>query len=145
MNDRRISFQMRSRLPVVAAVIFCLGCSSGSPFQYQEVRGKLTYEDGSPLPSGGIQLKFIAQDVGAIEDAHPRPAIANLNGQGEFPCVTSYKYGDGLVPGKHKVAILNAKDKKGRLLVPVEYTHVATTPLIVDTADTPFEIKVPKP
>jgi hypothetical protein len=136
---------MRTRMPFIAVIIFCLGCGSGGPFHYQEVQGTLTYEDGTPIPSGGIQLKFIALDVAAVEDSHPRPAIANLDAQGEFPCVTSYKYGDGLVPGKHKIAILGAKDNHGKLLVPKECTHVTTTPLIVDTADAPFEIKVPRP
>jgi hypothetical protein len=59
--------------------------------------------------------------------------------------VTSYKYGDGLVPGRHKVAIEQVKDKNGRLLVPKELTNVATTPLEVNTDDAPFDIKVPKP
>jgi len=33
----------------------------------------------------------------------------------------------------------------GELLVPKEYTSIATTPLVVNTDDAPLEIKVPKP
>jgi hypothetical protein len=135
---------MRARLHAVVVVIFCLGCGSGGPFQYGAVQGTLSYEDGSVIPAGGIRLKFVAQDAPAVTGSFPRPAIANLNTQGHFDCVTSYKYGDGLVPGKHKVAILDAKDKQGKLLVPEEYTHITTTPLIVDTADAPLVIKIPK-
>jgi hypothetical protein len=43
------------------------------------------------------------------------------------------------------VAFQEVKDKQGRLLVPKEFTNIATTPLTVDTNDLPFDIKVPKP
>ncbi len=122
-----------------------LGCGSNSPYSYVKASGKLTYEDGTPLPSGGIRLQFAAQDAPQITNAHPRPAVANVSDKGEFDCVTSYKYGDGLIPGKHKVAIEQAADGKGQLLVPKDYTSIATTPIIVDTASTPFDIKVPRP
>jgi hypothetical protein len=92
-----------------------------------------------------VRLHFDAQDAPVVENAHPRPAVANVNEKGEFDCVTSYKYGDGLIPGKHKVAIEQALDRDGKLLVPKEYTSIATTPLVVDTNDSPLEIKVPKP
>jgi len=136
---------MRSELLVGFALLLCLGCGSQGPFDYVAVQGSLAYEDGTPIPAGGIQLKFLAQDVEAIGDAHPRPAIANLDNQGEFQFATSYKYGDGLVPGKHRVAILKAKDSKGKSLVPEEYASTSQSPLIIDTDDTPLVIKVPRP
>lgn len=120
------------------------GCGSNSPFEYVKVSGKLTYEDGTPIPADGIKLVFNSQ-APPIGDAHPRPGSAMVSASGEFNDVTSYKYADGLVPGKHKVSILYATDADGKLLVPVEYTKANTTPLMVDTADAPFEIKVPKP
>ncbi|MEX2307913.1 MAG: hypothetical protein WD738_09995 [Pirellulales bacterium] len=43
------------------------------------------------------------------------------------------------------MAIQQVKDKEGRLLVPNEFTSIATTPLMVDTKDAPFDIKVPRP
>jgi len=55
------------------------------------------------------------------------------------------KPGDGLIRGKHKVAIQYATDAKGASLIPKEYTMIATSPLTIDTADTPLEIVVPKP
>jgi hypothetical protein len=128
-------------------ILFCfvyVGCDSGSPYDYVKVNGKISYDDGMPIPAGAIRLQFAALDAPAIEGAHPRPAVANVDAQGEFPCATSYKYGDGLIPGKHKVAIQQATAQDGKLLVPKEYTSIATTPLLVDTADAPFHIKVPK-
>ncbi len=122
-----------------------VGCGDGTPFQYIPVEGQLTYEDGSTIPAGGMRLQFVTLDVKPKKGAFPRPATTGVGSQGRFENVTSYKYGDGLVPGKHKVAIFYATDKKGNLLVPKECTHVSTTPLIVDTASLPLEIKVPKP
>lgn len=121
------------------------GCGSPGPFSYIPAQGVLTYEDGTPLPKGGIQLKFIALDAPEMENAKPRPAIAHLDAEGRFELVTSYKYGDGLVPGRHKVAILYAKSKNGDSLVPREYASTLKTPLVISTDDLPLEIKVPKP
>ncbi len=121
------------------------GCGSPGPFSYVPVEGILTYEDGSSVPKSGIQLKFIALDAPDMENAKPRPAIAHLDSEGRFDLVTSYKYGDGLVPGRHKVAILYAKKKDGELLVPRDYTSTVKTPLVISTDDLPLQIKVPKP
>jgi hypothetical protein len=103
------------------------------------------YDDGTPIPGGGLRLQFSAQDAPPVEGAHPRPAIAEVNGKGEFDCVTSYKYCDGLIPGRHKVAIQQVTGQDGRPLIPSEFTSIATTPLVVHTDDAPLEIKVPKP
>jgi hypothetical protein len=130
---------------LILVFVVSTGCGPSSPFDYVETSGKLTYDDGSPIPSRSIILLFAAQDAPTVEGAHPRPARANVNEQGEFECVTSYKYGDGLIPGRHKVSIEQATDQKGQLLVPKDYASMTTTPIMVDTKDAPFEIKVPKP
>jgi hypothetical protein len=145
-----VAHHFRSRRPFVtiatqAAAVFiacaCLGCGSGSPFKYVKASGKITYEDGTPLKN--VRLLFDSQDAPAVEGARPRPAVANVNDQGEFDGVTSYKYGDGLIPGKHKVAIDSGGTENP--VVPKEFQSLATTPLMVDTASLPLEIKVPKP
>jgi hypothetical protein len=65
---------------------------------------------------------------------------------GKFQTVTSHTYGDGLVRGEHKVLVEALSASNVRLpLVPPEYADVAKTPLRVDTKDSPFTIKVPKP
>lgn len=133
------------RTLLLFSCLVCFGCGPKSPFEYVEASGRIAYEDGSLIPSGGLRLLFSAQDAPPIEGAHPRPGVADVNDKGEFACVTSYKYCDGLVPGRHKVAIQQVKDKEGRLLVPNEFTSIATTPLMVDTKDAPFDIKVPRP
>jgi hypothetical protein len=136
---------MKSHLYLASLVLisFAAGCGSGGPFEYVPVSGKVTYEDGSPLP-GAFKLIFIAQDAAAVEGAHPRPARANVDAQGAFDCVTSHKYGDGLIPGKHKV-VLQIGSGDGKPAVAREYSSSESTPLVIDTADAPLEIKVPKP
>lgn len=125
------------------------GCDDGNPFDYVPVSGKLSYEDGSPIPAGGIRLRFYLQDVGPIDGAYPRPGMANVDQSGAFPNVTSYNYGDGLTPGKHKVSLDYATDAAGKLLVPKAYTHAASTPLVIEvteaSSDAPLEIEIPRP
>ncbi len=48
--------------------------------------------------------------------------------------MTSYKYGDGLIPGRHKVCIDLGSGPEAKSLVPKDYTSIASTPLEVDTA-----------
>jgi hypothetical protein len=123
----------------------CGGCSDGNPFEYVPVSGQLTYEDGSLIPAGGMRLQFEPLDVTPIDGMYPRPASTGLDAEGRFAEVTSYKFGDGLMPGRHKVAIAYATDKAGKLLVPQSCTHLSTTPLVADTAELPLKILVPKP
>jgi hypothetical protein len=129
----------------IVTLALCAGCGSSGPFDYIPVSGKLTYEDGAIIPASGILLQFESLDAKPVDGMHPRPAQAGVDAQGVFAQATSHKYGDGLIPGKHKVAIYYATDAKGKLLVPKEYTHLGTTPLEIDTGDGEIEIKVPRP
>src|SRR4051812_4776515 len=116
------------------------GCGSGSPYKYVKVRGKVEDEDGSPNPLGGMRVRFASLDAPNVENAVPRPAFARVDEKGEFDSATSYKPGDGLIPGKHKVAIEVGGGPGGKVPVPKEYQSISTTPLVVDTADSPLEI-----
>ncbi len=129
----------------VLLVAVCVGCGGSAPFEYIPVSGQLTYDDGSSIPAPGMKLQFEPLDAPVVEGFHARTATADLNAEGEFNEATSYKYGDGLIPGKHKVAIGYANDKAGNLLVPKSATNLGSTEIIVDTANLPLDIKVPKP
>jgi hypothetical protein len=120
-----------------------VGCGSGGPFSYTKVTGKISYDDGSPIP-GGCRLLFTALDAQPVGNAYPRTGMAVVNDKGEFDCVTSYKYGDGLIKGKHKVSIQAVNERDAKPVVPTEYTG-DQSPLEIDTADSPLDIKVPKP
>jgi hypothetical protein len=126
------------------ATIILAGCGSSGPFDYVRASGKITYSDGSPIP--GSYKVFFYSESPPVGNAHPRPGIADVDAQGNFACVTSHTYADGLTPGKHKVSLsIGGLDASGKPKVPPEYTDPATTPIEVDTKDLPFDIKVPKP
>ena len=118
----------------------------GDPFSYVLVSGKVTYDDGSLIPAG-ILLTFYPQGGSIDTKTHPRPGETSVDqATGEFHAVTSHKYHDGLVRGKHKVTV---RDGRRRPLppniVPAEYADFARTPLEVDTANQPFVLRVRKP
>lgn len=138
--------------PVCAWGLLCLapfaalsGCGSSGPYDYVPVSGTITYEDGSKIPLAGARLLFFPQDAPEIGSAVPRQAMANLDAEGGFDCATSYKYGDGLIPGKHKVVIQANPLVAGKLIFPKACNNESETPLVIDTADTPLAIKVPQP
>jgi hypothetical protein len=92
-------------LALLSAVLL-VGCGgSVSPFDSVPVSGKVTYEDGSAIPLGGMQLTFHSQ-VPPQNGMHPRPGVVGVKGDGTFENVTSYKFADGLVLGKHKVVVI---------------------------------------
>lgn len=137
---------MRRRVSSLLLVwIVASGCGGSGPFEYVPVSGKVVYEDGSPLPLNGARIQFYAQDVSATEEVHPRPALATLDANGEFAAATSHKYGDGLIPGKQKVVIQADAVQGGKPIFPPACGNLNETPLVVDTAELPLVIKVPKP
>lgn len=132
-------------LALTLTFAFLPGCGDNGPFEYIPVQGKVTYEDGAPIPAGGIMLQFQSRDAKPVGDMHPRPATAGVDANGEFKSATSLKHGDGLIPGRHKVALQYATDANGKLLIPQAYAHLGTTPLEADTGEGVMEIKVPRP
>jgi hypothetical protein len=140
-------FALSSRLVTGLLVsMLLLGCSD-EPFDYVKVSGKVTYEDGSLIAAERIQVTFLSQSGPLDAKTHPRPGLAEVNvDDGTFEEVTSHKFGDGVVPGKHKVLVV-ATDMNGSPLpvIPPAYANAKQTPHEVDTADTPFHFKVRKP
>ena len=140
-------FETCSKCLSAFLVAACVGCGNSGPFEYVPVSGTVTYEDGSAIAAASIRLGFTALERGDDLSTRPRPGQAVVNvSDGSFSDATSYKRGDGLVPGKHKVVVI-ALDANGEFVdsVPKAYTRVRTTPLVIDTADVPLKIKVSKP
>jgi hypothetical protein len=134
-------------IPCLVACVLLTGCSTkGDPFAYVPVSGKVAYEDGTLLPVA-VQLTFYSVDGSVNLKTHPRPGRTMTDqATGQFRDVTGHRYAEGLVPGRHRVT-LGAGN--GQLLpksvASPEYADQSTTPLEVDTAKIPFEIKVKKP
>lgn len=139
---------MRGSHLLLATVIAATttGCNDG-PFSYVQVSGKISYDDGELIPAKSMRLVFVSLAETEDPNIRPRPADAGVDvSTGEFGCPISQRPGDGIVPGQHKV-IVTPMDERGAPvpLIPAEYADAAKTPLIVDTADSPFDLRIPKP
>ena len=128
------------------ATFLLAGCGS-EPFKHVQVSGTLKYEDGSLIPAELIELTFVPQAEAVDAKTHPRPGRVSVDvSTGEFSGVTTHKPRDGVVAGKHKVKI-TAYDASQQVskAIPAEYTDVSTSPLEVDTANTPWNITIKRP
>jgi hypothetical protein len=77
--------------------LFLSGCGSSGPVP---VRGVATL-NGQPLPYGQVAFQPTDLNVG-------RPALARINSDGTF-AATTFKDGDGLLPGTYRMAVDAAK------------------------------------
>jgi hypothetical protein len=134
-------------LTAAVVIAFTGGCGSDTPWSPVDVTGKVTYEDGSVIPVQSMKLYFAPQTPPKDKKTFPRQGSVGVNvADGSFADVTTYQYGDGLIPGKHKVIVVaydGGRDLSPK--VPRAYSAVTTTPLEIDTANLPIEIKIRKP
>jgi hypothetical protein len=124
------------------------GCGSERPFPMHQVSGTVRYEDGSPIPSESIIIRFEPLTPPLDQKTHPRPGKAKVDpADGSFQNVTTYSYGDGIIRGRHKVLLSErlGQDSLAKPLIPETYRDPATTPLEVDSSDSPFDLKVSRP
>ena len=136
----------RSFLLLSISIGFAGGCSS-EPFDYVSASGSVTYEDGTLIPAERIVVTFVPQLEQVEGKVNPPSAVAEVDPvDGTFDVVTSHRFGDGMLAGKHKVQVValdamqNPTAAIGR-----EYSNASETPLEVDTANRPFHLKVRKP
>jgi hypothetical protein len=146
-SEYGIAIRFRIGLSSILMLSSLGGCNDGNPFSQVKVSGHVLYEDGSVIPVDGLKLWFDCQEPPKPGGMSPRVAAAPVNvTDGSFDTATTYRYGDGLVRGKHKVFLDIVPKKDGPPQpVPPQYTAAATTTLIIDTAQLPLQIRVPKP
>jgi len=136
-------------LVVSCLLVSQIGCESDVPWDMVKVSGKVTYEDGTLIPASAIRLSFKSLAPPINSKVHPRPGRVSVNVEdGTFENVTTHKYGDGLIVGKHKVLVVALASESGQessQVVPEDYTTSSATPIEIDTADSPLHIKVAKP
>ena len=90
------------RSTAVAAVALCLaGCGGGS--RTVPVRGTVTFK-GKPVPNGTVTF---------IPDSGPH-ATGEIGPDGSYT-LTTYKTGDGAVPGSYKVVVVAMQDTSTQL------------------------------
>lgn len=138
---------MKCQRVLLPCLLLLLSGCAHEPFPMASVSGKVTYEDGSLIPVERLCVVFTSQSAPVDAKTHPRPATASVDKEtGAIHSVTTHKFNDGLVRGKHKVTFgVLGGGIPPTSAVPPEYTDAATTPLEVDTANQPFELKVRKP
>lgn len=126
---------------LVALGLLFSGCSR-EPFPLVRVAGTVTYEDGEPIPADTLTIRFVPLADPRDSKTHPRPGTTLAGSDGTFNRVTTHKANDGIVRGRHKVLIRAAPNDD---VVPRKYLRAEETPLEVDTADSPFHLKVERP
>jgi len=144
MDRLRMKFYRRWIGLVLPAVLVVAGCGPDTPFSMAPVAGKVVYADGSPFPGKGVRITFIPQDVSPADKSHPLPAQSMLAEDGSFKELTSHKFGDGAIVGRHKVILVD--HTPGGNAVPEQYRQESTTPLeaIVKRGKNYFEFKIEK-
>ena len=85
------------------------------------VKGKVTYK-GKPLTQG--EIVFEPESAG-------REAHGGIQSDGTFE-LTTYKQGDGAVPGTHRVAVTGTSKKDA---VPTKYKNVSSSKTQVEVAE----------
>ena len=146
----RIFKGMTALCGMTALAVTLVGCGPAEPFTHAQISGKVTYEDGTPIQAHRVRIQFLPQAAPVDQKTHPRVGVAELEPDGSFSNVTSHKYGDGVVIGKHKVTLTPLdKDERELKVIPEKYMRADTTDLEIDTADyssdNPYHLKVPKP
>ncbi|MCA9165571.1 MAG: hypothetical protein KDA62_21425 [Planctomycetales bacterium] len=147
---------MRQVQCIVAALLLMAvvtGCSSRREPEIIEthpITGTVTYR-GKPL-ANILVIFHPAKGQG-------RPGASRTDANGHFPCPTTHRESDGVIPGQHTVTIANlqptvadsavATSSTGgstpQVKFPAKYEEVATSPLKVDVAQpdqvVEFELK----
>lgn len=126
-----------------------LGCK-GEMFPIVPITGKVTYDDGSLINAGMLQVQFVPTQEPVEGKFHPPQSGADVEvSTGEFKECRMRNGKLGVLKGKHKVLIISlSKDGfKKTFEVPKEYHSVETTPLTVDIEkkDQVVTLTVPKP
>ena len=119
------------------------GCGPSNPYPVEKVSGKITYEDGTPIPASRLILVFVPQVQSVDPKTPPHKGRAEVNVKtGEFGSVSTFGFRDGIIRGEQKVFVEAVGTRK---LVPGKYASEQTTPLKVNSSESPFTLKVPKP
>ena len=132
---------------LVGATSAVVGCWSGTPYPLVKIEGTITYEDGALIPADGLELRFVSQTPPRDPRGPPKPATVYVNAAtGEFSTATTYRHGDGVIRGEHRVMVrATSGDRPRSGLVPDAYGRATTTPLLVDTRDSPLRLTVERP
>jgi hypothetical protein len=121
-------------IAVGMCLIVCVvaGCGDGRPTRVPA--GGRVMIDGKPLEYGFVQ----------VVPQGDRPATGQIGPDGRFK-LTTYDENDGVVPGKHKVAVISVEPLGGssqRWHAPQKYTDTSTSGLEIEVTEPTEDLKI---
>jgi hypothetical protein len=131
--------RIRTSSAILLVAVFlapCWGCGSagGSASELIPVKGRVTYK-GQPLTKGLVQ--FAPRNTG-------REASGQIQADGTF-VLTTFKEGDGVVAGKHRVSISELDKSLARDRALRKYASPNTSGLTAEVSreqtEFPFDLK----
>ena len=133
---------MRISLATLFLLAVTLGC--GSKVQTVKVHGKVAFTDGS-VPKGEV-ARVHFDPVRADSQRVLKEAAGEIQSDGSYE-LTTFKSGDGAIPGQYKLFFEVFKTYMGReSLIPARYADPAQTPftVTVESRNKPMEFKLDK-
>ena len=132
--SERIAWRLAAIGLALLALPQAAGCGKGVPYKTVPVSGKVTYDDGTPIPAAQIVVYFYPQVEAVDKKAPPKVGSAQVNvADGTFGEASTWEIGDGVIPGTAKV-VVQSRDEQERWTnaVPAAYRDQQTTPLSVE-------------
>jgi len=123
---------------VVGFALATAGCRREMPFDLVPIHGKVAYDDGSLIKAGSITVTFNPVDAPTEGGVTPPGAQTQVNVEdGTFTAITTRRPNDGVLLGRHKVAVMSFDARAdGRPVandaVPDRYRKAHTTPIEID-------------
>ncbi len=123
--------------PPLAAALLCSACGDGRPTVYP-VRGSVFFQ-GKPAHKAVVFLVPVSGDT-----ERDSPATGLVDAEGNF-AITTYKTGDGALPGQYKVTFVWKSDPvRGDSdqidLLPLRYMDPKQSPYRVTVTDQPIDL-----
>ena len=149
-------FNLAKAIPISLALLLTMalvGCGPKSPFALASVEGKITYADGSLIEADQIVVRFFPQGIPIQGKKAPRVGETRADvTDGSFSDFTTWKYGDGVMVGTHKVVAISLRatsygGEEPSDEIPQQYHDPKTTPLEVEvtgSGDSSLLLKVQK-
>jgi hypothetical protein len=115
-------------------VLVLVSCNRG-PTTYR-IPGRLVYDDGSPVTAASVVLQTKVDDQLVA-------ARGMATSEGRFE-LTTFKEGDGVVPGEHEVSVSPVPVPEGTKVPPIpqQYWDFATSGLKADVTPQTSEIVI---
>ena len=138
---------MRTLFIIAMVIASAVGCNRGP--QTYSVSGKVVFEDGAPLTTGGVVFSELLST-----DASGTNARGAIDAEGNFQ-LTTFKDNDGALPGKHRFLVRADRDaedytKRGIIPRPViderfEDYDTAELEFTIEEGSNDLELIVTKP